>query len=174
MFEVKKFLFTCFSDCVNSDQTALMVDGVWSTGIWGMKPYCLFVCLFGVLRSINNISWHWRTSRTCSAIPIILSAKGESRYYLHFLKTLVCRGRGLNPRPPSHEADVQTTRHRGDIVQQRRNDNRSPTATASISITIKEWTFNKNISHTLANRVWMHPRAFCMKDQASSCMTMQP
>ena len=29
---------------------------------------------------------------------------------LSVLKTLICRGRGSNPRPPTHEADTLTTR----------------------------------------------------------------
>ena len=32
---------------------------------------------------------------------------------LPVLKTLVCRSRGSNPRPPAHEADALTTCHRG-------------------------------------------------------------
>ena len=56
---------------------------------------------------ISPIFWHWRASR--SAIPIILSANGE-KPLLPVLKTLVCRGRGSNPRLPAHKADALTTR----------------------------------------------------------------
>ena len=54
----------------------------------------------------SPLSWLWQASR--STIPIILRAKRESHYYQ--LKTLVCRGRGSNPRPPAHEVDALTTK----------------------------------------------------------------
>ena len=47
------------------------------------------------------LSWHSR-----SAVAIILRAKGGSQ----FLKTLVCRGLGSNPRPPANEVHALTTR----------------------------------------------------------------
>ena len=55
----------------------------------------------------SPLSCSWRACR--SAIPIILDANGE-RPRLPVFKTLVCRGRGSNPRPPAHEADAVTTK----------------------------------------------------------------
>ena len=52
----------------------------------------------------SPLSWRWWASR--SAISIILSAKGESRYN----QLLVCHGQESNPRPPAHEAGALTTR----------------------------------------------------------------
>ena len=43
-----------------------------------------------------------------SAIPIILSSKWESHYY-QFLKILVSRGRGSNPRPPFTSRTLTTS-----------------------------------------------------------------
>ena len=77
--------------------------------VWGFTPYqWYFSCLMlTVHKSIfprqfinryltSTLSWHWRANR--SAIPIIMSAKGE-RYYFQF-KRLVCCGRGSNPWAP--------------------------------------------------------------------------
>ena len=39
-----------------------------------------------------------------------LQTRNNQGLFGKWLKTLVCRGRGSNPRPPAHEADALTTR----------------------------------------------------------------
>ena len=54
----------------------------------------------------SSLSWHWRVSGT--AIPINPERQGGKP--LLVFKTLICCGRGSNPRPPAHEVDALTTR----------------------------------------------------------------
>ena len=85
--------------------------------VWGFTPYQQY---FSYLTATVHKSMFAGLLLPTLNQSIILTLAGQSHCYsnnpehqrgeplLPVLKTLVCRGRGSNPRPPAHEADALT------------------------------------------------------------------